>query len=330
MRPWRPWPQIALIAVAFLTPWVSAHGASLGIEGTSFTLDGKPQFLLGASYYGALGAPDDFVGRDLDDLQRLGFNWIRVWATWDAFDDDVSAVNRDGTAREPYLSRLRGLARQADARGMVVDVTLTRGPPLPDQAAHLRAVETLAQALKPLRNVYFDLANERDVRDARFVDFGELKALRDRVKAIDPQRLMTASGDIGGDGLRRYLFEAQVDFVSPHRPRRAGSAQETAEETAQALRRMRELGREVPVHYQEPFRRDYGAWQPALEDFVTDLTNARVGGAAGWCFHNGSPRGPEPRRPRRCFDMRPSEGRLMYQLDAVEREFVKRAASCVR
>jgi len=49
----------------------------LGIDGTAFTLNGKKTFLLGASYYGALGAPDDFIARDLDDLRTLGFNWIR-------------------------------------------------------------------------------------------------------------------------------------------------------------------------------------------------------------------------------------------------------------
>jgi len=307
----------------------AAPGATLGTDGTAFTLNGEKRFLLGASFYGALGAPDDFVDRDLDHLKRLGFNWIRVWATWDAFDNDVSAVNRDGTAREPYLSRLKAIAGKADRRGMIVDVTLARGPLLPDQVAHLRAVETLTRALAPFRNVYLDLANERDVHDARFVDFPEIRALRDGVKAIDPRRLVTASGDVSGEALGRYLFEAQVDFVCPHRPRTASSAQQTAQTTSAVLAEMKRLGRSVPVHYQEPFRRGYGAWQPGLEDFLTDLRNARMGGAAGWCFHNGSARAPQS-GPRRSFDMRASEGRLMEQLDGVEREFVNQAAACLR
>jgi hypothetical protein len=300
----------------------------LGIEGAAFTVDGKRQFLLGASYYGALGAPDEFIDRDLDDLKRLGFNWIRVWATWDAFENNVSAVNPDGTAREPYLTKLKSLVRKADRRGMIVDVTLSRGKLLPDQASHLKAVETLAKALKPYRNVYLDLANERDVRDARFVDFPELKALRDRVKATDAKRLVTASGGVTRESLARYLFEAALDFICPHGERRAGAAQETAERTREYLAWMKELGRLVPLHYQEPFRRDYGRWQPALEDFCTDLRNATIGGAAGWCFHNGSPRFPERSGPRRSFDMRPSYGRLIVQLDPVEREFLNRARSC--
>jgi hypothetical protein len=34
---------------------------------------------------------------------------------------------------------------------------------------------------------------------------------------------------------------------------------------------MKELKHEVPLHYQEPFRRDFGKWQPGAEDYVTDL-----------------------------------------------------------
>jgi hypothetical protein len=324
------WVLAALAAAALWVVEAAALGATLRAQGTSFTVDGKKQFLLGASYYGALGAPDEFIDRDLDDLKRLGFNWIRVWATWDAFENNVSAVNSDGTAREPYLSRLKALVRKADRRGMIVDVTLSRGKLLPNQAAHLKAVETLARALKPYRNLYFDLANERDVRDSRFVDFPELKALRDQVKAVDRQHLVTASGGVSRENLARYLFEVQVDFICPHGPRRAGAAQETASSTREYLAWMKELGRLVPVHYQEPFRRDYGRWQPELDDFCADLHNAKASGAAGWCFHNGSPGFPEAAGPRRSFDMRASEGRLIVQLDAVERDFVNRASSCVR
>jgi hypothetical protein len=81
----------------------------------------------------------------------------------------------------------------------------------------------------------------------------------------------------------------------------------------------------VPIHYQEPFRRDYGDWAPALEDFKMDFEAARAAGAAGWCFHNGSARGrgaPEDGRPRRSFDLRREEGRLFEQFDEVERGFL--------
>ncbi|HRZ93898.1 MAG TPA: hypothetical protein P5022_13395, partial [Candidatus Paceibacterota bacterium] len=54
----------------------------LGLESARFTLNGQPVFLLGISYYGGLGASDPSIQQDLDDIQRHGFNWIRVWATW--------------------------------------------------------------------------------------------------------------------------------------------------------------------------------------------------------------------------------------------------------
>ena len=206
----------------------------LGIDGTAFTLNGKKTFLLGASYYGALGAPDDFIARDLDDLKTLGFNWIRVFAVWDAFDNNVSAVDATGKAREPYLSKLKAVVAAAEKRGMVVDVTLARMPCLPNQEAHLRAVETLAKALKGCRNVYFDLANERDQNYAggTFVSYAELRALRDRVKAADPDRLVTASGEPADRAdLARYLVEAGLDFISPHLARDAGTEQRTADAT---------------------------------------------------------------------------------------------------
>ncbi len=148
--------------------------AVLGIQGTHFTLNGQPTFLLGISYYGGLGAPKPFVRRDLDDLQQHGFNWLRVWATWGAFDHDISAVDTKGQAREPYLEKLVWLVAECDRRAMVVDVTLTRGPLLRDKekpsgitdsAAHRQAVKTLVQALSAYHNWYIDLANEHDVRN---------------------------------------------------------------------------------------------------------------------------------------------------------------------
>jgi hypothetical protein len=255
------------------------------------------------------------------------------------FDHNVSAVDITGQAREPYLAKLKAIVTAANQRGIVVDVSLARMPCLPNQEAHLRAVETLAKALKGCRNVYFDLANERDQNYAggTFVSYAELRALRDRVKATDPDRLVTASGEPKDRAdLASYLVETGLDFISPHLNRDAGTELRTADATRKILGWMKELGRAAPIHYQEPFRRDYfdyrGYWQPEVETFCIDLRNARIGGAAGWCFHNGSPSPPErfPAGKRRSFDLRPAQERLMDQLDEVERQFLKRAASCVQ
>ncbi len=314
-----------LISAAVLLSASATQGPVLSVQGSHFLLDGKPTFLLGCSYYAALGVADAKpIEQDLDDLRALGFNWIRVWATWNAFDNNVSAVAPDGSVRKPYMGRLKRLCKLASNRGMVVDVTVTRGdaPDFPsNREEHLAVMKTLASELLPFRNVYFDVGNERNVGDARFVPIGDVAELIRAIKAIDPDRLCTASDS---DNVVA-LIDAGVDFICPHLGRTAESPHQTAAATRKYFETMKNAKRVVPVHYQEPFRRGYGDYQPTVDDFATDLQQARDGGAAGWCFHNGSVRGNRDapdQRPRRSFDMRPEEGRLFNQLDDAERAFI--------
>lgn len=298
----------------------------LGIDGPRFTVNGKPTFLYGLSYYGALAAPQDFIRRDLDDAQRFGFNWLRVWANWHGFGADAAAVDGEGRAIPAGMEKLEWLVAECDRRGLMLDVTLTRGngvggtPRLQSLVAHQRAVETVVSALKSWRNWYLDVGNERNIRDARFVSFDDLKAVRDLAKRLAPGRLVTASHgeDISRTDLEKYLSVAAVDFISPHRPRAAGSPAQTEAASRKLLDWMGGIGRVVPVHFQEPLRRGYASWNPQPEDFLRDLRGAKAGGAAGWCFHNGDTRGQEQSQPRRSFDLR--ERRLFDQLDEAERQ----------
>jgi hypothetical protein len=302
----------------------------LGVRGSEFTLNGTPRFLLGISYYGGLGASDETRDRDVEEMRRHGFNWLRVWATWSAFERNVSAVDGEGRPHEPFLGRLRNLVAACDRRGMVVDVTLSRGngvsgpTRLQNLTTHRRAVETVLTALASYRNWYLDLGNERNIRDSRFVPVEDLRALREVARQRDAERLVTAShaGDIDAAELREYLLTVRVDLLSPHRPRNAGSPKQTEAKSKEYRTRMQEMERVVPLHYQEPFRRNFGSWEPRADDFLVDLQGARVGGAAGWCFHNGDARSEKEGRPRRSFDLR--EQRLFEQLDAEERRFLER------
>jgi len=36
--------------------------------------------------------------RDLINLRACGFNWLRAWATWGAYDTNVPAVTAEGAA----------------------------------------------------------------------------------------------------------------------------------------------------------------------------------------------------------------------------------------
>src|ERR1700719_2004423 len=91
----------------------------LGIDGTRFTVNERPTFLLGVSYYGALGAQDETVRLDLAGLKKRGFNWVRVWATWAAFGEDVSAVDGEGRPRDLYMKRLQRLVAACDELGVM-------------------------------------------------------------------------------------------------------------------------------------------------------------------------------------------------------------------
>ncbi|MBS0263779.1 MAG: serine hydrolase, partial [Planctomycetes bacterium] len=311
-----------------------AHGAKLGVKGAQFTIDGNTTFLLGFSYYGALGASENTLRLDLDDAQRHGFNWLRVWVTWESFGHDVSAVDAAGKIRPPFMDRLKWLVAECDRRGMILDLTLTRGTDLEgaptagrlaDLNSHRQAVKSLAMELKPWANWFLDLANEHDVRDSRHVSVQDTAALRTLVRELDPDRLVTASfggHDLNEQDLRNTLLTEKVDFVTPHRPRQAGTPGQTETATRRTLELMRQIGHVVPVLYQEPFRRGYTTWEPTADDFITDLRGAVAGGAAGWCFHNGAQRAAPDGQPRRSFDV--SNRRLFDQFDAVERQVLER------
>ena len=323
-------PQFAILICGLSA--VSATAADkgpttrLGIQGTQFMLNGETRFLYGLSYYGALGAPPGMIHQDLDDMRRYGFNWIRVWANWRAFGAEAAAVDEEGRIIAPGMDTLKWLVGECDRRGMIVDVSLSRGngisgaPRLQSLEAHRRAVEAIVTALMPWQNWYLDLSNERNIQDKRFTSVDDLRILRQRVRQLDPARFVTAShaGDLSRDELKSYLQTVAVDFISPHRPREASSPAQTKDKSPEYLAWMKESGRVVPVHYQEPFRRGFGKWEPLAADFILDAQNAKQSGAAGWCLHNGDQRDRSDGIPRRSFDLR--DRRLFEQLDSEERK----------
>jgi len=315
------------VFVAFCV--LAQPGPELGIDGGNFTLDGRPVFLLGCSYYGGAAVKDsDAVRADLDEMREAGFNWIRVWATWDVFGNGVAVLDDDGRPNKACLRRLKRLCNLAGNRGMVVDVTVSRlnRPCFPGNLEeHTAVVEQLGRTLKRFRNVYFDVGNERNVKGPRHVPMDQVGRLIAAVKAVDPERLCTASnagGDLALEQAVEYVNTGHVDFLALHRPRKEDTPATTESFTRSVIETLEKSGHVVPVHYQEPFRRDYGRWQPQSGDFVKDLDGARAGGAAGWCFHNGAARKRADGRPRRSFDMRPDEGRLFDQLDSAEMGFI--------
>lgn len=329
--------SVTSILLLFAVASSAAQGVELGLKQDQFTIDGKPVFLLGCSYYSGLGASEKTVHTDLDELHRRGFNWIRVFADWTAYNKDLSAVDvATGAPRQPYLERLMHLCDECDRRGMIVDVTLARGtganhePCLRTLPIHRQAVETLVVALKSRRNWYLDLSNEQNIRDVRYTSIAELANLRDAAKKLDPHLLITAShgGDASKEEIRAYLQKDHLDLVSIHRERDANAPAKAADATRQYKQWIQEIGPVVPLQYDEPFRRGYSDWEPMATDFVKDLQASRDAGAAGWCFHNGDSRRAPDRQPRRSFDLQSQS--LFEQLDAQERQFLTLLPAALR
>src|SRR5213075_2061276 len=159
------------------------------------------------------------------------------------------------------------LVEECDRRGMIVDITFSRengatsGPRLQYLEQHERAVRTIVERLRPLRNWYLDLGNERNIRDARHVSFDDLTRLREVVRELDPRRLVTASHSSDDKSfakdIEKYLRDVKIDFLSQHRSRGQGTAEGTAAATKLYSGRMKELGIIAPIYYDEPFRRGY-------------------------------------------------------------------------
>ena len=59
-------------------------------------------------------------------MKKYGINWVRVWVTWSSGGQDVSAVDAEGSPREPYWTKLKWLVAECDRAGVVVDLTISR------------------------------------------------------------------------------------------------------------------------------------------------------------------------------------------------------------
>ena len=251
------------------------------------------------------------------------------WQYPDGNGENMSAMTQAGTVREPYMTRLKAMIGECDKRGIAVDCTLNReakSPTVPSNITqHLACVRTLATELRGFRNVYIDVANERDIRDIRFVSLAECGQLIEAIKEMDARRFCTASGlPHSQSDMNDFRKVGKLDFLTTHLPRRTGCPARTIETVSQYVAWMTALGFRIPVHLQEPFRLGFGTWQPTEDDFYRDASGGKVAEAAGWCLHNGNNgilRGQRsaPRRPYRSFLMSDAEGRLYAQYDPIEK-----------
>ncbi len=216
-----------LLAATLPGPMPAAPaGAELKVAGTGFTLDGRPFPYTGVSFFNAIYNPafnrDSATRRAwLRKFRSYGINVLRVWAQWDNARGFVDAsptstlYQPDGSLRTAHLTTVQAILDDARAEGMVVMLCLfshesfREGIKL-EAGADTRAVEAVARALLPWRNLALQIWNEH--HDDRVLPL--VRAIR----AVDPQRLVTSSPGFGGVMGARDLNLA-LDYLTPHTSR---------------------------------------------------------------------------------------------------------------
>ena len=108
--------------------------------------------------------------RNLDNLVAHGINCIGVYVQggnggWPDVNAGRNGYTPEGLLKPEFARRLEWLVREADQRGMVVEVGLLsprKDNELKDEAAVRRAIEETAKFLvaRGLRNVFVDLCHE--------------------------------------------------------------------------------------------------------------------------------------------------------------------------
>ena len=276
-----------LLAAAVTIPAARGNGASpplLKVDGTHFTVNGRPTFLVFISYYDAMRRAD--AGPDGLDADFAFFrgkvDGIRVFANWLAYGCPVKPAtdtlfDLEGIDEQRWPSLQRVLDK-ASEYGLLVDVTFDRDSVHRQggmsQAAYVHALVDVTRRLKGrYPNVYFDLQNEWDNKAAHAITESELRELAAAVRKEDPDRLTTASG--------AFPKGAGLSFAAIHDPRDAHWFEEAHYRDA--------LVPGVATHFQEP--KSFSTFCPGQDKDDTPgrhaeaAANARKAGAAGWTFH---------------------------------------------
>jgi hypothetical protein len=261
----------------------AAQAQKLTIQGDRFAVDGTPKFLTFITLFGAMGAPN--IIQDLHLIKGLGFDGIRIWPN---LDTGPQLMNGDGSLRPDELKRLLFILDQARVERLIVDVTFTyehiRG--MTPSTARV-GIAAATDALRSYDNLLFDIQNERNVTDRRFMSETDVGRIFQSIKATDPARIATASNAPVED-LRypaQFTSNLGLDVTAYHESR--PSNWYTLAVTQNVVNAMRVNGR--PAYLQEPMStRDDLFFYPSndrAEYFLQAYANAKLTGAAAWCFH---------------------------------------------
>jgi cellulase (glycosyl hydrolase family 5)/Big-like domain-containing protein/putative glycosyl hydrolase len=177
------------LATALLAP-AAAQAAPTGVNVSHLDDDGDPYVKVA----GNVGAGD--TAQTWSDLEQSGAKLVRSFVSWDTLT---------GGSRDLQISKYRGFADKANARGMRVLLTVTGAPlPQPSPAQYATVVADLASQLKG-RNVAYEVWNEPD--ETTFWHNGPqpaeyaamLKAAYPAIKNADPAATVLVGGLVGND-----------------------------------------------------------------------------------------------------------------------------------
>src|SRR5439155_1183780 len=174
----------------------AARAQKLTVQGDRFAIDGSPKFLTFISFFAAMGAPQ--IAQDLRFLHSHGFDGIRIWP--DLNQGGPQLTNGDGSLRPDGLTRLKVILDLARQERLVVDVTFTHEhvPGMTIETARIGIVNA-TEALRSYDNILFDIQNERNVEDRRFMSEQDVGTIFRAIKAAHPERIATADNSLGED-----------------------------------------------------------------------------------------------------------------------------------
>ncbi|MDZ4800011.1 MAG: hypothetical protein SGI92_17790 [Bryobacteraceae bacterium] len=215
--------KTATLLLALLPALAGAH--ELTTSGTRFLLDGKPFPYTGLSFFNAVynqafNKSTEARTAALQKFRKYGINVLRVWSQWDSkrgFMDacaECSLYHPDGSLRMDRIATLKQIAVDADREGICIELVLFSqeswhdGIRLGPDAA-TKAIQAVAEAMRPHRNFTFQVWNEFS---ERVMD--HIKTIR----ATDPRRLVTNSPGYSGV-LGDPEQNAAVDYLTPHTSR---------------------------------------------------------------------------------------------------------------
>lgn len=280
-------------------------------------------FSLGASFYGAIGDGAGTTGlgqkvqKDLNGLGALGYQVVRVWATW-ATPDTVtpSLITSTGAINENALSRLQNLISYAKTKGIRVDLTFSYGIFTASMGGNFSSYVTGIQNTTirlnnpAYSNVAFDVCNECN---GSGLTNGQMQQLIDTVRFWHPGRqvFLSFAASAAAAASQYNSLGKQLDYLAPHFPRDCSSAwaTNTGSRLTTFKSSLMSSYQTIPIYLQEENRRDYtgdgcddgdshpplafgpigNGYEVSATDFDTASSQAKNNGsnsARAWVFHN--------------------------------------------